>query len=195
MTTTERVLEVLTGEGQYKALLRPVKIGSQDFDFTHTLVATEKGNDLVLVIELTGATDNAAVARSILAFTRALDVFGSRRSVTVVFTSGQAEKELLNSINRVCRILTIGAPPATNAAQHLRDWLSVLLPIKIPAPVEHLSDWNSMLKQSLENKITPEAVEQFVTHSNDGREMVEAALAGEISSRADRALEDEDINR
>jgi hypothetical protein len=34
------------------------------------------------LIELTGASDDAQVTRSVLAFTRALDVLGSKRSVT-----------------------------------------------------------------------------------------------------------------
>lgn len=190
MTTTDRVFEILTTEGLYRPLVKPVKIGSQDFDFTHILAATDKGNDLVLVIELTGATDNTTVARSVLAFARALDVFGSRRSLTVVLTSGQADKDLVNAINRVCRVLPIGAPSGTDAAQHVRDWLAALLPLKSPPPVEHLADWHSAIEENLMQEIPLEIVNQFIMHAKNGTEAVEQAFSEDIASRADRALEE-----
>lgn len=190
MTTTDRVFEILTVEGHYKSLQKPVKIGSQEFDFTHILSATDRGNDLVLVVELIGATDSTSVARSILAFTRALDVFGSRRSVTVVLTSGQAEKELVNAINKVCRVLPIGAPTGTNATQHVRDWLAVLLPLQSPPPVEHLADWRTALQESLNEVIRPAIAEEFILQAQSGKSVVEQAFAKNIASRADRALEE-----
>jgi hypothetical protein len=190
MSTTDHVLEILTIEGGYKSLQKPVRIGSQEFEFTHILAATDKGNDLVLVIELTGATDNSSVARSILAFTRALDVFGSRRSVTVVLTSGQADRELLNSINRVCRVLPIGAPSGADATQHVRDWLAVLLPLRSPPPVEYLADWQSVLEENLKLQIPPEIVDQFISKAQNGKEAVEQTLEEEITARANQALEE-----
>lgn len=190
MTTTDRVFEILTTEGLYRPLVKPVKIGSQDFDFTHILAATGKGNDLVLVIELTGATNDQAVARSVLAFARALDVFGSRRSLTVVLTSGQANKGLVNTINRVCRVLPIGAPSGTNAVQHVRDWLSALLPLKSPPPVEHLADWHSAIETSLKQEISLEMVNQFIELAKNGTDAVEQAFSEDISLLADKALEE-----
>ena len=74
MTTAETVFEILTKEGGYRSLGKPIRIGSQTFGFTHVLVAGERANDLVIVIELTGASEDAQVTRSVLAFTRALDV-------------------------------------------------------------------------------------------------------------------------
>ena len=195
MTTTDRVFEILTTEGRYKALQKPVKIGSQEFEFTHILAATDKGNDLVLIIELTGASNNSSVARSILAFTRALDVFGSRRSVTVVLTSGQADKELLNSINRVCRVLPIGAPSGADATQHVRDWLAALLPLRNPLPVEHLADWRSVLEENLKHQISSEMVDQFISTALNGKVAVERSLEVEITSRANQALEDEESDQ
>lgn len=81
MMTAETVCEILTKEGGYRLLGASIKIGSQAFDFTHILVASKQANDLVIVIDLTGASEDAQVTRSIFAFTRALDVLGSKRSV------------------------------------------------------------------------------------------------------------------
>ncbi|MBY2950944.1 hypothetical protein [Rhizobium leguminosarum] len=189
MTTTETVYYILTKEGGYRPLGKPIKIGSQAFDFTYVLVASERANDLVIVIELTGASDDAQVTRSVLAFTRALDVLGSRRSVTAVLTSGQADNNLVNSISRVCRVLPVGAPSGPLAEEVVRDWLAVLLPLKSPPPVEHLADWKASLEKQLENHNEP-AVGRFVLLAEEGTEAVERALALQISTLADQMLED-----
>lgn len=190
MTTAETVYEILTKEGGYRPLRKPIKIGSQAFDFTHVLVAGERANDLVIVIELTSASEDAQVTRSVLAFTRALDVLGSKRSVTAVLTSGQADNDLVNSISRVCRVLPVGAPSGPLAQETVRDWLAVLLPLKSPPPVEHLADWKAGIEKQLEDTEDEPAVGHFVQLAEGGKEAVEAALALEISTLADQVLED-----
>lgn len=190
MTTAETVHQILTQEGGYRPLEKPVKIGSQAFNFTYVLVASGRANDLVIVIDLTGGSDNAQVTRSVLAFTRALDVLGSRRSVTTVLTSGQADSALLNSISRVCRVLPVGAPSGPSAEGLIRDWLAVLLPLKNPPPVEHLADWKVGFGEQLKDTFNEHDLSRFVKLAEEGKEAVEAALAHEISTVADQAFED-----
>lgn len=190
MTTAETVYEILTKEGGYRPLQKPIKIGSQAFDFTHLLVAGQRANDLVVVIELTGSSENAQVTRSVLALTRTLDVLGSKRSVTAVLTSGQANNDLVNSISRVCRVLPVGAPSGPLAEETVRDWLAVLLPLRSPPPVEHLADWKTSLEKQLEDTDYELAFGHFAQLAEGGKEAVEAALAREISALADQALED-----
>src|SRR5947208_680950 len=141
MTTSERVVEILIQEGGYRELPQPLKIGSLSFEFTHTLVASSRAIDLVIVIELKGDTVDNAVTRKILALTRALDVLRSKRSVTAVLTSGQAAPETVHSISKVCRVLNIGAPTGPKATEAVRDWLSVLLPLREPPAFETVPDW------------------------------------------------------
>jgi hypothetical protein len=190
MTTAETVYQILTKEGGYRPLGKPIRIGSQAFDFTHVLVAGVRANDLVIVIELTGASEDTQVTRSVLAFTRALDVLGSKRSVTAVLTSGQADNDLVNSISRVCRVLPVGAPSGPLAEELVRDWLAVLLPLKSPPPIEHLADWKASLEKQLLDTDDEPAVGRFVQLAEEGKEAVEAALALEISTLADKVLED-----
>ena len=61
MTTSESVTQILIEEGGYKELPRPLKVGSLSFDFAHALVAGDKANDLVVVIELKGDTADEGV--------------------------------------------------------------------------------------------------------------------------------------
>ena len=117
-------------------------------------------------------------------------MLGSKRSVTAVLTSGQADNDLVNSINRVCRVLPIGAPTGPMAEKMVRDWLAVLLPLKSPPPVEHLADWKASLEKHLEAANKEPAVGRYVQLAEAGKEAVEAALSLEISTLADKVLED-----
>src|SRR5208282_3132605 len=108
MSTSDSVVEILVKEGGYRELPQPIKIGSGSFQFAHTLVAGDKANDLVVVIELKPDTSDDTVVRNILGLTRALDVLRSRRSVTAVLTSGQPGPGTVRSMSRVCRVLPIG---------------------------------------------------------------------------------------
>lgn len=189
MTTTERVVEILVNKGNYRRLNTPLLIGSQEFVFTSILAGSDKANDLVLVIELTGSSTNESVIRSVLAFTRALDVVGSRRPVTAILTSGQADKDLVNAINRVCRVLPIGAPTGEDSSEVITHWLAALLPLEKPPEVEHLGEWRAALEEQLA-QLDSLQVEQFIQRAQAGKAVVEDALATEISQRADTALEE-----
>ena len=104
MTTSESVVRILVSEGGYRELPRPLKVGTLSFDFEYALVAGERANDLVIVIELRSDTADDIVIRKVLSLTRALDVLQSKRSVTAVLTSGQATPRTVQSISRVCRV-------------------------------------------------------------------------------------------
>lgn len=189
MTTSESVVEILVREGGYRELSRPLKIGSLSFDFAHALVAGEKANDLVIIIELKGDTVDDAVIRKVLSLTRALDVLRSRRSLTAVLTSGQASPETVQSISRVCRVLSVGAPSGPGAMNVVRDWLSVLLPLAQPPPVETLVDWERDLRQSIPGSAAGTLLEQLLGSAPLGKLVVEQVLASAIRAQVGSALE------
>lgn len=185
MTTSERVVEILVQQGKYRKLEQPMKIGSLSFEFDHVLVATERANDLVIVTELKGETSDKALIRKVLAMTRALDVLKSKRPVTAVLTSGQASPETVQSISRVCRVLPIGTPSEPNAVY---DWLSVLLPISPPAPVETLVDWTDDLRREIPKDAAGPLTDLLVKTAPLGKQAVEDVLADAIKVTAEPAL-------
>ncbi|RWH69576.1 MAG: hypothetical protein EOQ86_31080 [Mesorhizobium sp.] len=193
MTTSESVVEILVQEGGYRELPRPLKVGSLSFEFTSALVAGERANDLVIVIELKGDTDDDGVIRKVLALTRALDVMHSKRPVTAVLTSGQASADTIQSIGRVCRVLPVGAPTGPKATDAVRDWLSVLLPLARPQAADTLLDWEGDLRRVLAAKAGDPLVENLLDAAIHGKVAVEGALAGSISASVKAALaEDEE---
>ncbi|KPH86132.1 hypothetical protein GLUCOINTEAF2_0202986 [Komagataeibacter intermedius AF2] len=187
-TTSERVVEILVQQGKYRELAQPVKIGSLSFEFDHALVASERANDLVIVIELKSGTSDEALIRKVLALTRALDVLKSKRSVTAVLTSGQALPETVQSISRVCRVLPIGTPVGPKAADAVRDWLSVLLPISQPATVETLVDWTDDLRREIPKAAAGPLADLLVETAPLGKQAVEDVLADAIKVAVEPAL-------
>lgn len=187
-TTSEHVVEILVQQGKYRELPQPLKIGSLSLEFDHTLVASERANDLVIVIELKGGTSDEALIRKVLALTRALDVMKSRRSVTAVLTSGPALPETVQSISRVCRVLPVGTPAGPKAADAVRDWLSVLLPISQPATVETLVDWRGDLVAEIPAGAAGLFADALVAAAPLGKQVVESRLAEAIQTAVEPAL-------
>jgi hypothetical protein len=192
MTTSERVVAILTGEGGYRELPKPLKVGSLSFEFTHALIAGDRANDLVIVIELKGDSADDVVIRKVLALTRALDVLQSKRSVTTVLTSGQAASETVQSISRVCRVLPIGAPTGPGANEAVRDWLSVLLPLRETAPVETIIDWEGDLRRQVPTDATGPQMEKLLIAAPHGKVAVEKVFAISISDAVRPVLEEDE---
>ncbi|MGM4992247.1 hypothetical protein [Tardiphaga sp. 841_E9_N1_2] len=193
MTTSDRVVDILVKEGGYRELPRPFKVGSLSFEFTHALVAGERANDLVIVIELKGGTVDDAIVRKVLALTRALDVMRSKRPVTAILTSGQPRSETVQSISKVCRVLPIGAPVGPHAVDAVRDWLSVLLPLTEPSAVDTLLDWEGDLRRTTPDAAKGVLMDALIEVAPKGKAAVEAVLAREIVASVQSALsENED---
>jgi hypothetical protein len=191
MTTSESVVQILVEEGGYRELPRPLKVGTLTFDFTYALVAGNKANDLVIVIELKSDTADDAVIRKVLSLTRALDVLQSKRSVTAVLTSGQAIPETVQSISRVCRVLPVGAPSGPKAIDAVRDWLSVLLPLAQPPPVETLVDWEGDLRSSIPENAAGQFLDELLSAAPAGKLAVEQVLASAIQAPVGSVLEND----
>lgn len=191
MSTSDRVVEILTQEGGYRALPRPFKVGSQSFDFTHALVAGDRANDIVVVIELRGDTADEVIVRKLLALTRALDVLRSKRPVTAVLTAGQPRSETVQSISKVCRVLPIGAPTGPNAMDAVRDWLAVLLPLTQPPAVDTLLDWEADVRSSAPAAAKGALMDALIAAAPAGKHAVEAVLAESISASVRAVLDNE----
>ena len=191
MSTSDRVVEILVGEGGYRALQKPFKVGSQTFDFTHALVARERANDLVIVIELGGGTADDVVVRKVLALTRALDVLHSKRPVTVVLTSGQPRSDTVLSISKVCRVLPVGAPAGPNAMTAVRDWLAVLLPLAQPPAVDTVLDWEASLRATAPADAKGTLMDTVIVAAPQGKDAVEAVLSTNIGEAVREVLDQE----
>jgi len=187
VTTTENVVDILVTEGGYRELPKPFNIGSLSFDFTHALVAGNRANDLVIVIEITGDTADDIITRKIFSLTRALDVMKSKRPVTAILTSGQPGSNMIRSIGRVCRVLPVGVQDSYDS---LREWLSALLPLQVPEAVDIVLDWEEQLRN---RPIKSDLYDELIATAPDGSVAVEKVLSYMIGYLIEPVLnEDED---
>ncbi len=195
MSTSDHVVDILVREGGYRALPQPFKIGSQSFDFTSALIAGDRANDLVIVVELKGGAADDLVTRRLLALTRALDVLHSKRPVTVVLTTGQPSSEAVKSISRVCRVLMVGNPVGPHALDAVRDWLAVLLPLTQPAAADVMLDWEADLRRTAAATAGGPLMEALIAAAPQGQESVELVLSNRINGAVRPVLERAEVTK
>lgn len=191
MSTTEDVVRILKDDGGYKELPKPLRVGTQAFDFTHALVADDRANDLVVVIEVRSDGQDEELIRRVLGLTRALDVLRSKRPVTAVLTSGQTTPETLRALSEVCRVLPIGTQIGKDADQAVRDWLSVLLPLEVTSSAESVLVWEADLLKALESQDDQGLVAQLIEASHIDAQAVETVFATSIRTAVLPVLDEE----
>ena len=191
MNTAEQVVDILKNEGHYRELPRPFNIGTLSFEFTSALIATEKANDLVIVIDLKSDVPDEGAVRKVHALTRALDVVQSRRSVTAVLTQGQASSGTVYAMSRVCRVLPIGTPVGQNASDLVRDWISVLLPLKTPESVETMVHWEEDVRKLLSKDTPNDLTHDVFVRALTDKGAVEAVLRDQIATSIYTAIAEE----
>lgn len=178
MTPLERAIALLKDNG-YRSVQQPFGIGSATYSFDAVLTA-DQSLDLVLLQDTTlGSGDR--IRREVLAFGRSLDVLGSRRTLTLVLVGQAIDPSTLGSLSQVCRVLPVG-PNETGDAR-LRDWLAVLLPLKLPHPGAMQGDWGSEVRQHLSAE-EARAANGYIAAAEQG----EAGVRLELRRRIERAL-------
>lgn len=125
-----RIVDILVGAG-FRTLPTPFKVGSIPFEFAAMLVGTDKSPDLVVIIDTVTEKEERA-RQKIGGLGRALDAVQSRRPVTAIITGPTPGEQTMESISKVCRVLPVGTPTGPSDDNLLRDWLAVLLPLRVP---------------------------------------------------------------
>lgn len=130
-TPVERVARMLEA-AQFERMPLPVRIAGLTFDAPAAFVGASPSPDLVVVGDT--ATQTARdLQRTAEGVGRALDVVRSRRPLTLVLVGPRLESAALASLSRYARVLPVGE---TADEASLKNWLAVLLPLKLPKPVE-----------------------------------------------------------
>lgn len=130
-TPVERVARVLEA-AQFRRRPIPLQIASLEFEVPAAFIGTSPSPDLVVVGDT--ATQTAReLQRMVEGVGRALDVVRSRRPLTLVLVGPRLESTALSALSRYARVLPIGE---TADDESLANWLAVLLPLKLPKPVE-----------------------------------------------------------
>jgi hypothetical protein len=130
-TPVERVAKALEA-ANFRRMSLPLQIAGLNFDAPAGFVAAPPSPDLVVVGDSTFQTARD-LQRTVEGVSRALDVVRSRRPLTLVLVGPRLDSKALSALSRYARVLPVGesADPAS-----LANWLAVLLPLKLPKPVE-----------------------------------------------------------
>ena len=161
--SVEVVVSYLEAAG-FKRHSGSFELASIPFEFPAILVSGETDSDLVVVADTVMET-GLVIQKKIERIARALDVMGSKRSITAVVTGPKPQTKVLDEIARVCRVLPIGEQVELDGDKSIRNWLRVLTPISIELfssqthdPISNLlnqfkDDHSGILNQILESSV------------------------------------------
>ena len=119
---------------------------------------------------------------------RALDVARSKRPLTVVIAGPRPSSSNLEIMSRVCRVLPTGTVLDKDPDGSLRNWLAVLLPLRLPeahAPIADALEQISKLGAGLDN-----AVAELIVPAKQGTRAVQVQLHRIIDAAVADANED-----
>jgi len=179
----------LKGAG-YERLTRPFRVASVEFDFAATLHGRgARALDLVIVVDAaTGTPDDRSsddVRNRVEALSRALDVTGSRYTLTLVMV-GAVLSDDARALSETCRVLTVAATAMQEAdglaegdESPFDDQIRVLLPLRLPPDEHQPSADGSIGTLALLSADLPQTVDQLLV-----QDLVRGAYRGEQGVRA-----------
>lgn len=176
-------------EADYELLEEPRSIAGIPFDFDAMLVGRDS-LDLILVLDLTVQADEQRIRRRVEGLGRALDLVGSRRSMTIILVGPRPSQSLIHDIAEVSRVLAVGTPAEGDEAS-LRDALSALLPLELVTEegegvLRTKSDWEEV-RERLSGEHPTELI-LVLAAANRGENAVSEALRAALAE----PLEEED---
>jgi hypothetical protein len=93
----------------------------------------ERSLDLILVADLAFDEPKRLLQR-VESVARTLDVMRSKRPITLVLAGPRPNRDVLDAMSRVCRVLPITSAKSEDADAAVRNSLAVLMPLHIPRP-------------------------------------------------------------
>ena len=177
----------------YRDFSMPIKMAGIEFSFTGALHGCEgRALDLVLLVDTTtgdfGDRDGVRVRQRMEAFSRALDISGSRYVVTTILV-GAVLAEEVNILSETCRVLHVEDISLSDdkelkdeaALLQLEDRIRVLLPLTLPSRVAETQDSSDsaieQLVRALPKSTNSVLLEAVVEASNLDDQAVTEAVA------------------
>lgn len=130
-TPVERVAKALEA-ANFRRMAHPLQIAGLTFDTPAAFVGAPPSPDLVVVGDST-VQSAKEIQRTVEGVGRALDVMQSRRPLTLVLVGPRPESKAISALSRFARVLPVGESADTAS---LDNWLAVLLPLRLPKPVD-----------------------------------------------------------
>jgi len=179
-TPIEKVAEILSA-ANFRRITTPLNLAGIQFDIPAAFVGTDTSSDLILLVDTAFDTEKR-IQQKVEGIARALDSIGSMRPLTTVITGPRPLRLAIDAMSRVCRVLPLGVSNDVTQDADIRNWLAVLLPLKLPEP----SDVAEGTAAEFASAGTADPVTMaLIEASSQGREEVERCLSMLISKPLD----------
>ena len=169
----DQVVGLLLDAG-YRRLDTPFKLAGLQFEVAAVLIGTGTASDLVLVEDTVISTVRDIQVR-IETIGRAMDSLESKRPITAVLIGPRPSAIELDAMTRVSRILPVGSSEATNQTAVLRNWLAVLMPLKLPPTGDGLADPMAEIRSHVDSQDA--VVSKLLESATFGTEAVKQRLS------------------
>ena len=173
------VVERLRTAG-YQLLGSRVRVGSIPYEFSGVLLGPEGTLDLVLVVDSDSIDGLDRLPQRIDGVGRALDMAGSRRTITVVVAGATPEASVLSAITAVGRFLLVPRAPRIDE-EWIDDRLATLLPLELDVVADNDSEPIQELLRRLDLGANDER-RALIAAASKGAPEVEAELRRLIES-------------
>jgi len=120
---------------------------------------------------------------------------GSRRPVTAILTGPRPDEATLESSSRVCRVLPVGTLTGNSGDLLLEEWLSVLLPLELPAQMGTAADPIGEVRRQMPDGIEPGLANAALNAAPRGSSAVQAELKRLLLAPLNQAEEKLDAQR
>lgn len=130
-TPTDRIMTALRAAG-FRSV-SPLELAGLSFDFPAAFLGDDRSLDLILVADL-AFDEPTSLLQRVESVARALDVMRSKRPITLVLAGPRPNRDVLEAMSRVCRVLPITSGKSEDADAAIRNSLAVLMPLEIPRP-------------------------------------------------------------
>lgn len=172
-TPVEQVVSHLENAG-FRRLSKTLEIASLPFDFPAVLISGETESDLIVVAD-TVMEDGLRIQKKLEGIARALDILGSRRSITAIVAGPRPNNEIIEDMARVCRVLPIGDTADETLKGSLENWLRVLTPLSITLLSNQISEPIERLR-SLQEVGSSNILQELISASLQGSEDVTGVI-------------------
>ena len=188
-TPVDRIASVLTDAG-YLRLPVPLEIAGLEFSLAAAFLGTSPSPDLILVEDI-AYEEEGRILRKIEGIARAMDVVQSKRPLTVILAGPRPRSTTIEAMCRVCRVLPVGTDQDEDSDQTLENWLSVLMPLKLPEPNTGIADPMAAISEDLDG--LPAEVAELVELAGRGTDAVRTRLHEIISEPLKAATSEDDL--
>jgi len=182
-----RVIRILSAAG-YRLRASPVTVASVPFEFAALLLGSDRANDLIIVVD-TLVDREERIRQKVEGLSRALDLVGSRRPLTVVLVGPAPRPAIVEALARVSRVLAVGTPTGPSADRFLEDTLAVLLPLALPDAGETVVDPLNEVRSQLSADIDEAVVAPVLAAASGGADAVKGALRAILEEPLDLGSE------